>query len=271
MSEKKYKITILGCGGSIGVPSIERGWELCDSSNPKNYRKRTSALVEIIEEGKEIFNLLFDAGPDFREQALNNNLQKIDTLLFTHAHADHIFGIDELRSINRLMQEPITSYAEKITLDQIKAMFSYIFKPHPKGVPDRFYRPQLDLEELFYNKKIELKNNSIILPTKQIHGRIETTGFVLDNKIGYATDFVSLPEETIESYKNLEVLVISAFTRKIHDAHMCLENVLKVIEDTKPKKAILTHMGATMDYSTLVDELPSNVIPAYDGLIIETE
>lgn len=280
MTKKSYKITILGCGGSIGVPSVERGWENCDPNEPKNYRMRTSALIEVTnsnvsqkvsQNSEESYNILIDAGPDFRQQALKNNIKKIDTVLFTHAHADHILGIDELRSINRIMKKSINAYAFSTTSNIIKEMFSYVFKPHPVGVKDLFYRPQLNLFDIEYYKEFQLDNNSTILPTQQVHGRIETTGFVIDGRIGYATDFVSLPSETIEKYKNLDLLVISAFTRKEHDAHMRLQSVLELIEYVSPQKAILTHMGATMDYNELMRELPTNVLPAYDGMVIEVE
>ncbi len=267
---KVYRVKILGCGGSSGVPSIEKGWGDCDYLEERNNRTRSSALVSISSNEGIDFNILFDVSPDFRHQALKNEVKHIDNIFFTHAHADHINGLDDIRGINRLMNRGIKGYGHSSSNKAIKDNFPYIFSGLPNGYRgDIFFRPVIELIDINYNESITLANNSVIRTSKQVHGKIETTGYVIDKKIGYATDFVSLSEDAIENYKNLDLIIISAFTIKKHVAHMNLEEVLELIDYINPGCAILTHMGETMDYESLRKLLPNKVIPGYDGLIIK--
>lgn len=274
--KKSYKLTILGCGSSSGVPTIENGWGNCNPNNSKNIRTRTSALLTVNYLGgnstkeKQIFNILFDVTPDFRQQALNNKIQQIDTIFFTHHHADHIYGIDDLRSINRLMQKPIPVYATEETYKAIQKTYYYIFnRPDPKLVKDIFYKPVLDFNQFNYYDTLTLHKDIHINTTLQDHGRISTAGFIIDNKIGYITDFLKLSEKTLNMYKNLEVIIIAGVTIKPHPSHMSIYETLDIIEILKPKKAIITHMSEQLDYDFLQTLLPANVIAGYDGLTEE--
>jgi phosphoribosyl 1,2-cyclic phosphate phosphodiesterase len=261
-----YEIKILGCGPSNGVPSLEKGWYNCDPTNPKNKRTRTSAFL-IIKHGEQEFCILIDTSPDFRQQAIANGITKIDSLLYTHAHADHIYGLDDLRGINRLMKKAIPAYADLKTIDYIKSSFSYMFcPPSPYGKIDAFYRPQIEFTEIKPYETLKLNDFVEVTTTLQDHANIETLGFIFNGKVGYATDFVRLPEKTIELYKNLDVLVVSTLRWHPHVAHMCIEEVLELLKYLKPKTAILTHMGAEIDYEDATSKLPKNVLVGYDGM-----
>jgi phosphoribosyl 1,2-cyclic phosphate phosphodiesterase len=262
----QYKITILGCGGSAGVPSIENGWGSCNPNNPKNYRTRTSMFLEVLNH-----NILFDVGPDFRTQALLNNIKKIDSLLFTHPHADHIYGLDDIRSINRTMNKAIDTYLSKETYETLQKAFHYIFLTNDNKLNhDTFYKPVLNFNVVDYFDNFTLNNGKIsIKTTKHNHGRIDTMGYVIDGRIGYATDFVTMDSKSIEAYKNLDLLIISAFTKNPHICHMTLEEVISLVQNQlKPKQAILTHMGVGLDYEEISNILPSNIKMGFDGLVV---
>lgn len=272
--KKSYKITILGCGSSSGVPTIENGWGNCNPENPKNIRTRTSALLTVSyfeansNNLKAMFNILFDVTPDFRQQALNNNIKQVDTILFTHHHADHIYGIDDLRSINRLMQKSIPAYATKETLEALKKTHYYIFnKPNPNLVKDIFYKPILDFNLFDYYDTLTLNKDIIINTALQDHGKISSVGFIIDNKIGYITDFLKLSNKTLAMYKNLAVIVIAGVTLKPHPSHMSIYEILELIKFLKPQRAIITHMSEQLDYDFLKGLLPKNVVAGYDGLV----
>lgn len=263
----QYKLTILGCGGSAGVPSIENGWGACNPNNPKNYRTRTSMYLAVND-----FNILFDVSPDFRTQALANHIEKIDALLFTHPHADHIYGLDDIRSINRVMNKAINTYLNKETYEILQKAFHYIFLTNDNKLnQDTFYKPVLNFNVVDYFDSFKINDDKIsIETTKHNHGRVDTMGYIIDRKIGYATDFVTMDNKSIDLYCNLELLVISAFTKNPHVCHMTLEDVINLVQNKlKPKKAILTHMGVGLDYEEISKMLPSNIIMGYDGLIVE--
>ena len=263
---KNYKITILGCGGSTGVPSIEYGWGNCNKQNAKNMRSRSSIFLEIVDDSSN-YNILFDCSPDFRSQALQNHIKHIDSILFTHAHADHIYGIDDLRSINRLIKNHINCYANNDTKNAIYQAFSYIFLSKKPVDFNNISKPLLKFHEINYYKDFIIGNNIKITPTLQTHGKVETVGYIINNKIGYATDFSYLSEQTIELYKNLDLLIVSAFTLKPHIAHMPLNELINLLEILKPKHVILTHMGTAIDYNEVQSILPNYIEPGYDGMI----
>jgi phosphoribosyl 1,2-cyclic phosphate phosphodiesterase len=252
------KITILGCGTSSGVPSIGNNWGACDPSESKNHRLRVSILVE---EGDT--TLLVDTSPDMRQQLLNCNLQKLDGVLYTHAHADHCHGIDDLRSINWLTQKPVAIYADAITMEELRTKFSYIFEGN-KTIAE-FYRPGIVphiIDGKFTIKDIE------VTPFLQRHApNLMSLGFRFGD-FAYSTDAHKLDDVAFEALRGIKVWVVDCVREKPHPTHSHLEQTLEWIARVKPERAFLTHMNNSMDYATLRAKLPDAVEPAYDGLVI---
>ncbi len=278
---ERYKITILGCGSSTGVPSIEAGFGFCDPNNMKNIRSRTSAFLEIFDDNNLVNSILFDTSTDFRQQALDNNIKSIDAILYTHAHADHIYGLDDVRSINRLTRKEILCYASSKTASSIEKAYDYIFKnrivdKHIIAPSDLINKPMIKMNIIEYNDEFKIRscinNKDILIKTAlQHHCKTETMGFVINDKIGYATDFHALSEYALKIYKNLSLLIVSATVVNSHPSHATFEEVLKIIEKLNPKKAIITHMSAEIDYEKHSKNLPNNVILAHDGLVISID
>lgn len=251
------KITVLGCGSSGGVPLIGNNWGRCNSANPRNRRTRVSILVE---QGDT--TLLVDTSPDLRQQALSCNLQNLSAVLYTHAHADHCHGIDELRSINWLTQKPIDIWAAPQTLQELEEHFPYIFR---NSRPNTFHKPSVHQHIIESEFKIgDIK----IIPFEQDHGYSTTLGFRFGN-FAYSTDVKNISEAAFETLEGIEVWVVDCIRREPHQTHSHLEQTLNWIERIKPQQSYLTHMNETMDYDALITELPSGVAPAYDGLVIE--
>jgi phosphoribosyl 1,2-cyclic phosphate phosphodiesterase len=252
------KVTLLGCGGSGGVPQIGNRWGACDPTNPKNRRRRCSVLVE---SGETI--LLIDTSPDCRAQLLDANVQRLDGVVYTHAHADHLHGIDELRGINRLMRRAVPIWADAGTLKQIETRFGYALKPLEPG--SSFYKPTLEPHEIQGPFRVgELE----IVPFEQDHGFSTTLGFRIGG-FGYSTDVVELDEKAFEILAGVELWIVDCLRREPHTTHSHLEKTLRWIERVKPRRAILTHMDPVLDYETLRAELPDGVEPGYDGLVVE--
>ncbi len=261
------KIKILGCGGSGGVPLIGgkegRGfWGNCNPDNPKNRRTRASIYIEEMSE-----RLLIDTSPDLREQFLHNNLTVVDHVLFTHAHADHMHGIDDLRAVNFNAQKVLQGYADTVCAEHLKRMFPYIFDNHPKFPLQTFYKPAVDLN--IFKPYEDFKVGSInIRPFTQGHGFVETIGYRIDN-MAYSTDVINFPKKSESYLFDLDLWIIDCLQIKPHNTHAHLEQTLDWITKYKPKKAILTHMNHELDYDALVKILPNNVEPAFDGMVVE--
>lgn len=252
------RVTLLGCGGSGGVPAVGNIWGACDPANPKNRRQRCSVLVERAET-----IILIDTSPDCRAQLLDAGVKRLDAVLYTHPHADHLHGIDELRGINRLMRRPVPIWADATTLRQIEERFGYALKPLE---PDSsFYKPTLEPHEIegpFTVAGVE------ILPFEQDHGFSTTLGFRI-GAFGYSTDVVELDEKAFETLAGVELWIVDCLRRDPHPTHSHLEKTLRWIDRVKPRRAILTHMDPVLDYATLRAELPEGVEPGYDGLMVE--
>ncbi len=252
------KVRVLGCGGSGGVPLIGDKWGNCDPGEPKNRRRRVSILVE---EGAT--TLLIDTSPDLREQLLDARTGRLDAVLFTHAHADHLHGIDDLRSVNRLMRAPIAVYANAETLEKIGQRFGYVFAPLETG--DSFYKPTLTPHVI--DGAFEIAGLRIV-PFAQDHGFSTTLGFRI-GAMAYSTDVVDLDETAFAVLEGVELWIVDCLRYEPHPTHSHLAKTLSWIARVKPRRAVLTHMDIPLDYATLRRDLPAGVEPGYDGLTIE--
>jgi phosphoribosyl 1,2-cyclic phosphate phosphodiesterase len=251
------KITVLGCGTSGGVPRVGvpgGHWGACDPANPKNRRRRVSVLVV---EGAT--RLLIDTSPDLREQLIDANVTALDGVLITHDHADHTHGIDDLRALSQVMKRKIPIYADARTLSVLRQRFDYIFEDR-NGYPAICQPHVIDGDFQV--------NDVLVRPFEQDHGPITSLGFRI-NDFAYSTDLKAIPEKSERHLAGLQVWLVDALRREPHPTHPHLELTLSWIEKFKPAHAVLTHMDWSMDYDTLMRELPSDVVPGYDGMMIE--
>ncbi len=248
------RITVLGCGTSGGVPVIGNYWGACDPNNPKNRRSRVSVAVE---EGAT--RLIIDTSPDLRQQCLDNNIDKVDGVLFTHDHADHTHGIDDLRIMAMRSRQRVPIYADKGTLETLNRRFDYIFASK-EGYP-------AICEGNLIDGAFELGGMQI-QPFQQHHGFMDTLGFRIGD-FAYSTDVVELDDAAFEALAGIKVWIVTALRYEPHPTHAHLAKTLEWIDRVKPERAYLTHMTWEMDYDTLMKELPDGVEPAYDGLVID--
>jgi len=251
-------LTFLGTGTSMGVPMIACRCSVCRSNDPHNRRLRTSALLEVSG-----LTLLFDAGPDLREQALRADLSRVDAVLLTHGHADHIAGIDDLRPLNFAMRAPIPLYGTAVTLTCVRDRFAYAFINGSEGST----RPALDLIEIWNGTPFTIGGVEI-LPLVVHHGTWAITGFRI-GKLGYITDASALDQATRDQLHGLDVLVLNALRHTPHPTHFMLTEALAVINELQPQRALLVHMGHELDHQATNAELPDHVRLAYDGQVVD--
>lgn len=258
------KVTILGCGGAGGVPSISAGFGKCDPANPRNQRRRASILVQ---DGHS--TVLVDTSPDLRVQLLDIQCRHLDGVLITHPHADHIHGLDELREVNRAMNGPIDIYSDAETLRTLETRFGYAFEGLPPDAPSIF-KPLLiahdigeTLSETFMVKTVQVR------AFRQSHGWSPSLGFRFGD-IAYSTDVHELPDEAKEVIRGCAVWIVGALTDVPHPTHAHLDKALGWIEELKPRRAVLTHLGTRLDYDAVNARCPVGVTAAYDGMVIET-
>ena len=249
------RVTILGCGPSYGVPSLSAGFGKCSSQNPKNIRYRSSILIE--EQGQ---NILVDAPPEIRLELLRSKIKKIDALLCTHAHFDHIAGFEDIRKWKAKEKKILDIYGRKDTLKELKDRNSFIFMGHK----DKEW-VKLHYIKMYHPFKIE---NVSIIPIKQYHGNINSVGYRV-GKFAYSTDVKSMDKKGWELLKGIDTWVLGCVTDQMNNKHICLDEALKWIQRIKPKHTFLTHLGAELDYDTLCKKLPKNVKPVYDGMVIK--
>ncbi|GAB3131275.1 MBL fold metallo-hydrolase [Novispirillum itersonii] len=261
------KVTILGSGPSGGIPALDHGWGACDPANPRNRRTRSSALIEAISpldgQGKRI---LIDTSPDLRSQFLDNGIRTLDGVIFTHGHADHTHGVDDLRAINRNIGGPLPIWGDGPTLDKLRDSFGYVFGDIPHGKP--IFRPWLE-PHLIGDSPFSVAGIPVI-PFEQDHGWGLTQGLRIGD-FAYSTDLMHLPEEAFPILEGIKVWVIGVFGPKPHPTHAHVDLALEWIERVKPERAWLTHLGPGLDYAALEASLPSHVRPAHDGLVISID
>ena len=262
----RLAVTILGCGSSGGVPRIGNDWGLCDPNNSRNRRTRCSILVDRTS-ASGTTRVLIDTGPDLREQMLRENVQDLDAVLYTHAHADHLHGIDDLRVFTIGSHKRMPVFMDEPTTARAREAFGYCFKT-PEGSS---YPPILDHHPLIAGMPFDVSGaggsfgfNSVRVP----HGDIDALAFRFNN-VAYMPDVSYLSDKNVADLSGLDILIIDALRRTPHPSHFSLEDALRWIEVLKPERAILTNMHVDMDYETLCRELPVSVRPAHDGMKVE--
>lgn len=260
------RLTILGCGSSGGVPRIGSLWGDCDPQNPRNRRRRCSILVE--RRGpRGATTVLVDTSPDLREQLLDVRAASIDAVLYTHDHADHTHGIDDLRMVAYAMRRRIDIYADPVTRKSLVERFTYCFST-PAGSS---YAPILNARESNAGVPIRIEGAGgvmEVMPVPQIHGDIASLGYRFGGT-AYSPDISALPDEAVPLLSGLDLWIVDALRYTPHPSHFHVKRALEWIGKLKPTRAILTHMTADLDYETLKRELPAGVEPAYDGMVID--
>jgi phosphoribosyl 1,2-cyclic phosphate phosphodiesterase len=266
-------VTLLGTGTSAGVPMIGCRCAVCMSSDPRDRRDRTAAMVRYEQPAADPESLpvertvLIDTSPDLRHQMLRHDVQRIDGVVYTHNHADHVFGLDDLRRFNAVMEKAIDVWAEPSVVEWMQRTFGYIFEPH-RNVNVSFVATLIP-HRVEPGEPFEIAGRSW-LPLRLMHGKLPIVGYRV-GRFAYCTDCSSIPPQTWELLEHLDVLVIDALRYRHHPTHMTVEQALGVIEQVKPRRAYLTHIAHEIRHADLEARLPEHVHLGYDGLTIEVE
>jgi phosphoribosyl 1,2-cyclic phosphate phosphodiesterase len=262
------RVILLGTGGSAGVPTIggvDGGgdWGDCDPAEPRNRRTRTSIVVEGLDKQR----LLVDTSPDMRNQLLDCRIPAVDAILFTHAHADHVTGIDDVRMLNRIVDRPLSAFASAVTLAEMTKRFGYAFRP---WTPPGFYRPVLEGKLVRPGDVFEAAGLAVRVFT-QNHGKVESLGLRIGG-FGYSTDVLSLDEAAFAALAGVDTWVVGCFLRSdLHFTHANLNTVLGWVSRLKPRRTVLTHMGTEMDWAWMAAHLPAGVEAGFDGMVLTVD
>ena len=260
-----YVFTMLGCGASPGVPRIGNDWGACDPQNPKNRRRRSALLIER-RSGDAVTRILVDTGPDLREQMIDAHVDWVDAVFYTHPHADHIHGIDDLRAFAINHRRRVDVYMDVETSERVRGGFDYCFRM-PKASN---YPPILEEHRIraFEPVTIDGPGGAIdIKPFLQVHGSIPSLGFRVGD-FAYSTDASDFPDETVPYLEGLDTWIVGALRHKTHPSHFSVGEAVQWAQRVAPRRTILTHMHVDLDYEALSAELPDGVEPGYDGLTI---
>jgi phosphoribosyl 1,2-cyclic phosphate phosphodiesterase len=259
-------ITILGCGSSGGVPRPGMGWGACDPAEPRNRRRRCSILIRQEGEGG-VTQALVDTSPDLREQLIDADVRHLDGIVFTHDHADHTHGIDDVRPLVIHMRKRIDAFMDEATAAGLVGRFNYIFRT-PEGSS---YPPILSERRIEAGVAFGIDGAGGTLPIKPfqlLHGEIDALGLRIGG-VAYTPDVSAIPVAALDDLRNLDVWIIDALRITPHPSHFRLAEALEWIERTKPRRAVLTNLHTDLDYRTLERDLPAHVRPAYDGMVVD--
>ncbi len=259
-------LTLLGTGTSTGVPMIGCECAVCTSTDPRDRRDRTAAMVEYTDPAGAPRRVLIDTSPELRQQMIRHRVMAIDGVVYTHNHADHIFGLDDLRRFNTVQQQPIDIYAEPRVIESFRHTFRYIFDPQ-KNVNDSFVAT-LIAHPIEPGRPLNLHGVEW-LPLRLLHGKLPVVGFRV-GKLAYCTDVSSIPPETWPHLEGLDLLVLDALRYRHHPTHLTIDQALQVIDQVQPKRAYLTHVAHDVKHADLEPKLPEHVYLAYDGLTLQT-
>ena len=252
----KNRFIILGSGSSLGVPRIDGDFGKCDPKNKKNYRTRCCAYIKFNN-----LNFLIDASPDIRSQLISNKIKDINSVFFTHAHADQCHGINDLRTFFIKYRQKLNVYADIETKKNLLSNFGYCFKDKP-GYP-AMLKMNILKKKYIYSAG---KKNLIIEPIITEHGYINSISYLINKKIFYGSDVSKIFDKDLNRLKNLDYFVIDCLRIDPHPSHYNLNAVLNIVKTIKPKKTILTNLHSSLDYKILKKKLPKNITPAYDNL-----
>jgi phosphoribosyl 1,2-cyclic phosphate phosphodiesterase len=262
------KVTILGCGSSGGVPRPGLGWGVCDPADPKNRRRRCSLLVERFagRDGGPRTRVLVDTSPDLREQLIDADVDWIDGVFYTHEHADHTHGIDDLRALFIHKRRRLDAYVDEATSRVLLDRFGYCFETPPGSG----YPPILNHHRASAGTPVDIAGEGGVItvtPFLQDHGDIPSFGYRF-GPVAYSSDLVDLPDASVAMLAGLDLWIVDALRYKPHPSHFSVDDALRWIERIKPKRAILTNMHADLDYSELKARLPGHIEPAFDGMSV---
>ena len=254
----------LGAGASPGVPSLSCGWGACNPNNPKNLRRRTSTLYEI--NGVKI---LIDTSPDLRIQLIDNHITYLDGICYTHAHSDHLYGIDELREINRITCKPLDIFAPEVVMKEIKKRFAYLLLD--KKTDDFYFsKPGLLPHIIKPNHSFYIKDVKI-MPLKLLGHNMQSFGYILNDEVVHIADFKTFSNSAVKQIAEIKpkLLVLPLTIIEHHRYHIGLREALDYIREINPKVAVLNHMASECDYDFVNENTPKNVYPAYDNMKVE--